>query len=109
MPKQTDNSSPGVRLILRAAAGLTLLFFITYAVDVTWYHARLAVPRLGVADSSVHRIRLLAIPDKGNKTEYQIDAVIPEEDVPCTRTIFPHAQHNPCWYVKRHAKDPIAM
>jgi len=109
MPKQTDNSSPGARLILRIVAGLTLLFFITYAVDVTWYHARLAVPRLGAADSSVHRIRLLAIPDKGNKTEYQIDAVTPEEDVPCTRTIFPHVQRNPCWYVNRHAKDPIAM
>jgi hypothetical protein len=109
MPKQTDNSSPGVRLILRIVAALTMLFFITYAVDVTWYHARLAVPRLGAADSSVHRIRLLAIPDKGNKTEYQIDAVTPEEDVPCTRTLFPHAQRNPCWYVKRHAKDPIAM
>jgi len=109
MPKQTDNSSPGARLILRITAALTMLFFIIYAVDVTWYHARLAVPRLGAADSSVHRIRLLAIPDKGNKTEYQIDAVTPEEDVPCTRTLFPHAQRNPCWYVKRHAKDPIAM
>jgi hypothetical protein len=109
MPKPTDSSSPGARLIFRLLASLTLLFFILYAVDVTWYHARLAVPRLGVANSSIHRVRLLAIPDKGNKTEYQIDAVRPEEDVPCSRTLFPHAAHNPCWYVSRHAKDPIAM
>jgi hypothetical protein len=109
MPKTTDRSSPGARVILRLTAALTLLFFVTYALDLTWYHARLAVPRLGAADSSVHRIRLLAIPSKGNKIEYQLDAVTPEEDVPCARTLFPHAQHNPCWYVKRHAKDPIAM
>jgi hypothetical protein len=109
MTSKPYRSSPGARLILRTTAALTLLFFILYAVDLSWYHARLAIPRLGAAGSSVHRIRLLAIPAKGNKTEYQIDAVIPEEDVPCTRTIFPHAQYNPCWYVKRHAKDPIAM
>lgn len=109
MSNSTDPSSPGARLILRIAASLTLLFFISYAVDLTWYHARLAVPRLGLADSSVHRVRLLAIPDKGNKVEYQIDAVQPEEDVPCSRTLFPHADRNPCWYVSRHAKDPIAM
>ena len=109
MPNPADNSSPGARLVLRVVASLTLLFFITYAVDVTWYHARLAVPRLGSANSSVHRIRLLAIPGKANKTEYELDAVTPEEDVPCARTLFPHANHNPCWYVSRHAKDPIAM
>jgi hypothetical protein len=109
MPDKTDRSSPGARLILRITAALTMLFFIAYAFDLTWYHMRLAVPRLGTANSSVHRVRLLAIPDKGNKTEYQIDAVTPEEDLPCARTIFPHAQRNPCWYVSRHAKDPIAM
>jgi hypothetical protein len=109
MTSTPDRSSPGARLILRTTAALTLLVFIVYAVDLSWYHLRLAIPRLGAAGSSVHRIRLLAIPDKGNKTEYQLDAVTPEEDIPCTRTLFPHAQHNPCWYVKRHAKDPIAM
>jgi len=109
MPNRTDNASPGARLIFRVVASLTLLFFIIYAVDLTWYHARLAIPRLGVANSSVHRVRLLAIPDKGNKTEYQIDAVQPEEDVSCSRTLFPHRVLNPCWYVSRHAKDPIAM
>ena len=109
MTTPTDRSSPGAGLIFRIMAALTLLFFVSYAVDLTWYHMRLAGPRLGAANSSVHRVRLLAIPDNGNKTEYQIDAVTPEENVPCTRTIFPHAQRNPCWYVSRHAKDPIAM
>ena len=109
MPNQPDTSSLGARLILRLVAALPLFFFIAYALDLTWYHARLAVPRLGAANSSVHRIRLLAIPGKANKTDYELDAVTPEEDVPCTRTLFPHANHNPCWYVSRHANDPIAM
>ena len=109
MPNPTDSSSPGVRLIFRIVASLTILFFISYAVDLTWYHVRLAAPRLGAANSSVHHVRLLAIPDKGNKIEYQIDAIQPEEDVPCSRTVFPHRTLNPCWYVSRHAKDPIAM
>jgi len=109
MTTPTDRSSPGARLIFRSVAAFTLLFFITYAVDLTWYHMRLAAPRLGAPNSSVHRIRLLAIPDKASKTEFQLDAVTPEEDVPCARTIFPHAQRNPCWYVSHHAKDPIPM
>jgi len=109
MPNPTDRSSPGARLIFSVLASLTLLFFVLYAVDLTWYHVRLAAPRLGAANSSVHRVRLLAIPDKGNKIEYQIDVVQPEEDVPCSRTVFPHRSLNPCWYVSRHAKDPIAM
>ena len=70
MPKPTDRSSPGARLIFRIVASLTALFFVIYAVDLTWYHLRLAVPRIGAANSSVHRVRLLAIPDKGNKIEY---------------------------------------
>ena len=109
MSKPNDTPSPGARLVMRIAAAIIFLFFVVYAVDVTWYHLRLAVPKLGPATSSVHRVRLLAIPDKGNKIEYQLDAVQPEEDVPCTRTLFPHTKHNPCWYVTRHAKDPIAM
>ena len=59
--------------------------------------------------SSVHRVRLLAIPDKGNRVEYQIDVQQPEEDVPCSRSLFPQGGNRPCWYVRRHAKDPIPM
>jgi hypothetical protein len=109
MPKPYDSASPGTRLVLRVAAAFILLCFVFYALDFAWYHLRLAMPKLGAASSSVHRIRLLAIPDKGKKTEFQLDAVHPEEDVPCSRTLFPQASQNPCWYVSRHAKDPIPM
>jgi hypothetical protein len=109
MTQSADTIPPAARLFRRIAGALIALFFILYALDFTWYHLRIAVPKLGPSNSSVHRVRLLAIPDKGNKTEFQLDAVHPEEDVPCSRTIFPHSDQNPCWYVSEHAKDPIPM
>ena len=108
MTRQSPQS-PGARFLTRFFAAIVAFILVTFALDFSWYHLRLAVPRLGSANSSVHRLRLLAIPDKGNKTEYQIDALHPEEDVPCTRTLFPQAGENPCWYVSRHANDPIPM
>ena len=106
---QNSNQAPAVRFFTRLFAALAALFFVVYSLDLCWYHLRLTVPKLGAANSSVHRVRLLAIADKGNKIEYQIDALRPEEDVPCARSLFPHAQQKPCWYVSRHAKDPIPM
>jgi hypothetical protein len=93
----------------RIALLVVAIFLASYIIDFTWFHLRAAFPRLGKVAGSVHRIRLLAIPDKGNKTEFQLDAVTPEEDVPCVRSMFPHNSQNPCWYVVRHAKDPIQM
>jgi hypothetical protein len=101
--------APGVRFLTRITASLAALFFVTYSVDLTWFHLRSAVPKLGAASSSVHRIRVLAIPHNGNKIEFQIDALRPEEDLPCSRSLFPHSGQNPCWYVSRHANDPIPM
>jgi hypothetical protein len=82
---------------------------LLYLGDFTWYQLRLKFPKLGLATGSVHRIRLLAIPGKGNKMNYEIDAVRPEEDVPCSRSLFPQSGKRPCWYVTRHANDPIQI
>jgi len=106
---QATNQAPAVRFFARLFAAAVALFFAAYSVDLSWYHLRAAVPKLDSPNSSVHRVRLLAIPGKGNKVEYQIDALHPEEDVPCSRSLFPQAQRKPCWYVTRHAKDPIPM
>jgi hypothetical protein len=92
--------------LLRIGAALLIA---TYLVDSAWFFLRNAYPAAGQASGSVHRVRLLAIPDKAGKTEYEIDAVQPEEDVPCSHSIFSHGGQRPCWYVTRHAKDPIQM
>jgi len=85
------------------------LFCAIWILDFAWFHARLSFPAFGAAQGFVHRIRVLAIPGKLGKTEFQIDAVQPEEDLPCSHSFFPHAHSNPCWYVVRQAKDPIQM
>jgi hypothetical protein len=93
----------------RALFPLVALLVVLYLGDLAWYQLRVWIPRLGPATSSVHRIRLLAIPGKGNKVQYQIDAIRPEEDLPCSCSLFPHAGQRPCWYVTKHANDPIPM
>ncbi len=93
----------------RVLLGVVALIALIYLGDFAWFELRAHVPSLGAARSSVHRIRLLAIAGKANKVEYQIDALKPEEDVPCSHSLFPQPGMNPCWYVRRHAADPIPM
>jgi len=97
------------RILLRTLVAAVALYLVIYAGDFLWLQLRAHYPVVGPTTGSVHRIRLLAIPLKNNKVEYQIDAQKPEEDLPCVRSLFPHAGIRPCWYVTRHAKDPIPM
>ncbi|HXX99581.1 MAG TPA: hypothetical protein VEI54_01595, partial [Candidatus Limnocylindrales bacterium] len=75
----------------RAALLLVGLLLIVYLADFAWFELRVWFPKLGPASSSVHRIRLLAIVTKNNKVDYEIDSIRPEEDLPCTRSLFPHS------------------
>jgi len=93
----------------RVLLALVALCALLYVGDFAWYQVRLFTPRFGPAKGSVHRIRLLAISTKGSKIDYEIDAAHPEEDVPCTHSIFPHGGNPTCWYMVRHANDPIPM
>ncbi len=82
---------------------------LVYLGDSLWFQFRVRYPSVGPTISSVHRYRLLSIPLKNNKVDYEIDSQKPEEDLPCVRSLFSHAGIRPCWYVTRHAKDPIPM
>ena len=93
----------------RLAAVVIGLLVLVYAIDLAWYELRVHLPRLGLASGSVHRIRLLAIPNKGDKTTYELDMVHPEDDVPCSHSLLPEGGMRPCWYVARHANDPIPI
>jgi hypothetical protein len=95
--------------VRRVFIAVLALFVLLYILDFAWYEVRVLIPKLGATTGSVHRIRLLAISSKGNKVDYEIDANRPEEDVPCSHSIFPQAGNKPCWYMVRHAKDPIPM
>jgi hypothetical protein len=103
-PAPPNSATFSAGRLLLAVLALCVLF---YLVDFAWYELRVSMPKLGAASGSVHRIRLYAISSKGNKTDYEVDANHPEEDVPCSHSIFPQGGHSPCWYVTRHAHDPI--
>lgn len=100
--------SPFTRLSRFLRIALALLLAL-YFFDALWFYIRRTYPKVGQASSSIHRRRILAIGNKGGKTEYAIDAVQPEEDIPCANSLFPHASQKPCWYVSRHANDPIPI
>jgi hypothetical protein len=105
-PAPSRSGSFSVRRLL---VGLLVLCVLFYLADFAWYELRVVVPKLGPANGSVHRIRLFAISTKGNNIDYEVDSAHPEEDVPCSHSIFPHGGHPTCWYMVRHANDPIAM
>jgi hypothetical protein len=58
---------------------------------------------------SLKSLRVLAIPEKGGKTSYEIDQQNPEQTVTCVHSLFPHAGSSPCWYVKPRVNQPIPM
>jgi hypothetical protein len=109
MPTLANPPRSNVFSARRTLLALIALFVVFYIADFAWYELRVAFPKLGASSGSVHRIRLLAISSKGNKIQYEIDAVHPEEDVPCSRSVFPRGGNRPCWYMVRHANDPIPM
>jgi hypothetical protein len=106
---QQRPTRPGKTLVRSILIALVSLFFLIYTADFFWFHIRLLYPKAGHATATVHRSRMLAIPQKNGKVDYEMDANKPEEDVTCSRSLFPHSNQNPCWYVTRHANDPIAM
>ena len=100
---------PKKALVRQILVALVSVFFLVYTADFFWFHLRLMNPKAGRATGSVHRSRMLAIPQKNGKVDYEMDTNKPEEDVPCSRSLFPHSNQNPCWFVSRHANDPIPM
>jgi hypothetical protein len=58
---------------------------------------------------SLKSLRVLAIPEKNGKTEYEVDAQNPEQTVTCVHALFPHSGYSPCWYVKPRINQPIPM
>jgi len=55
------------------------------------------------------RTRVLAIPKKNGKYEYQIDQLQPTEMLTCVHALFPHHGDSPCWYLKPRINLPIPV
>ena len=92
-----------------AAALLAAVVVAIYAGDYAWLRLRAAYPRLGQAFGTVQMERLFAIQLKSGKTEYEMDAQQPEVTLPCVRSLLPHFDQKPCWYLQQQSQKPIPM
>ena len=97
------------RLVKRTLVLLIAALALTYAGDYLWFRVRLIHPKPADPLESVIGPRVLAIPEKGGKTSYEIDQQNPEQTVTCVSSLFPHAGFSPCWYVRPRVSQPIPM
>lgn len=93
------------RILIGVVVALTLLYFADYvSVRIRMIHPKPADPF-----ESLTALRVLAIPEKNGKIEYEVDAQNPQQTVVCVHSLFPHFGHSPCWYVKPRINQSIPM
>jgi hypothetical protein len=93
------------RILIVAVAALAVLFI----GDYLYVRIRAMHPKPSDPFESIKSLRVLAIPEKSGKTEYEVDALNPEQTVTCVHSLFPHMGYSPCWYVKPRINQPIPM
>jgi hypothetical protein len=96
-------------LARRALVAIVAALVLTYGGDFLWFHLRMIHPKRDNPLESFQTPRVLAIPEKGGKTSYEIDRQNPEQTVTCAHSLFPQAGSSPCWYVKPRVNQPIPM
>ncbi len=95
--------------IARLALAVVSALLLAYIGDSLWFRVRMIHPKATDPLESFTGPRVLAIPEKGNKTSYEIDQQNPVQTVTCAHSWFPHAGYRPCWYVKPRLNQPIPM
>jgi len=96
-------------LAKRILIGITAVAALTYVGDYIFLRVRMLHPKSADPFESLKGLRVLAIPEKNGKTEYEVDAQNPEQTVTCVHSLFPHSGYSPCWYVKPRINQPIPM
>ena len=86
---------------LRVVSGTSLLILLAvalsaFAADSLVWHWHLAH---GTGVATIPVTRMVVAPLKGNREEYYTDGT---EDVPCSRSLFPHGGDPACWWLQRH-------
>ena len=99
-----------MRLLLqRVLIAVAVLLAAAYVYDYLSVRHRMAEQKQGDPFDAVTYPHLLAIPQKGNRVEYALDAQSPMMTEPCVHSLFPHDGYSPCWYVTRKAARPTPM
>lgn len=96
-------------LFKRVVVVLVASVALVYCSDYLWFRARMIHPKPRDPLEALTAARVLAIPEKGNKTSYEIDQQNPEQTITCVHSWFPHSGYSPCWYVKPRITQPIPM
>jgi hypothetical protein len=96
-------------LFKRILAGALAALVVLYGADYLSVHIRMLHPKPADPFESLKTVRVLAIPEKNGKIEYEVDAQNPEQVVTCVHSLFPHHGYWPCWYVKPKINQPIPM
>ena len=96
---------PLQRLLLAAA----VLLAAVYVYDYLSVRHRMAARKQGDPFDVVTYPHVLAIPQKGNRVEYALDAQSPMMSEACVHSLFPHYGYAPCWYVNRMTATPTPM
>ena len=97
------------KLVKRILAAVIVALALAYVGDYAWFRVRMMHPKPADPLESFTGPRVLAIPEKGGKTSYEIDAQQPVQTTTCAHSCFPHAGYSPCWYVKPRLNQPIPM
>src|SRR5213080_3957725 len=113
---ETIPSAPPIYLSNRASilakrilVSVVLALGLIYGGDYLYVRIRMLHPKPTEPFESIKSLRVLAIPGKNGKTEYEVDARNPEQVVTCVHALFPHDGYSPCWYVKPRLDRPIPM
>lgn len=104
----TVSESPK-KFIIRVLLSLGAALLLAYVGDSMWFRVRMIHPKPADPLESFTGPRLLAIPEKGGKTSYEIDQQNPVQTTTCAHSWFPHGGYSPCWYVKPRVNQPIPM
>jgi hypothetical protein len=97
------------QITARVLAAIILVVGCIYAGDYIVLRVRALHATPTVPFESLTRNRLLAIPMKNGKYEYELDEVNPTETLTCVHAIFPHSGAQPCWYLKPRLDKPIKI
>lgn len=101
--------SPASILAKRIFIVLVSSLVLVYTSDYLSVSIRALHPKPADPFESLKALRVLAIPEKNGKTEFEVDTQNPEQTVTCVHSLFPHSGYSPCWYVKPRINQPIPM
>lgn len=96
-------------LVKRIVIGIIVVAAFIYVGDYLSVRVRMIHAKPDNPFETITAMRILAIDEKGSKTEFTVDSVHPQQTATCVHSLFPHYGDPPCWYLKKKFAQPIPM